>query len=392
VEFLYENGAFFYLEMNTRLQVEHPVTELITGIDLVEQMIRVAAGEKLSFGQGDVKLDGWAIESRLYAEDPYRNFLPSIGRLTRYRPPEEGELGEGIVRNDTGVFEGGEISMYYDPMIAKLCTWGPTREAAIEVMRNALDSFEVEGIGHNLPFVAAVMDHPKFISGDMTTAFIAEEYPDGFDGVTLDEAQLKRVAAAAAAMNRVAEIRRTRVTGRLGNHERRVGAEWNVSLQDTSFDVTIDADQKGATIAFAEGGTMRVEGAWTPGQSLAWMTVDGAPLVLKVDKITQGFRLRTRGADLKVHVRSPRQAELARLMPEKQAPDTSKLLLCPMPGLIVKIDVEEGQEVQEGQALCTVEAMKMENILRAEKKGVVSKINAGPGDSLRVDDVIMEFE
>ncbi|WP_370310813.1 biotin/lipoyl-containing protein, partial [Salipiger bermudensis] len=273
-----------------------------------------------------------------------------------------------------------------------LCTWGPTREAAIEVMRNALDSFEVAGSGHNLPFVAAGMDHPKFISGDMTTAFIAEESPDGFDGVTLDEAQLKRVAAAAAAMNRVAEIRRTRVTGRLGNHERRVGAEWNVSLQDTSFDVTIDADQKGATIVFAEGGTMRVEGAWTPGQSLAWMTVDGAPLVLKVDKITQGFRLRTRGADLKVHVRSPRQAELARLMPEKQAPDTSKLLLCPMPGLIVKIDVEEGQEVQEGQALCTVEAMKMENILRAEKKGLVSKINAGPGDSLRVDDVIMEFE
>ncbi|MGR3426207.1 MAG: acetyl-CoA carboxylase biotin carboxylase subunit [Sagittula sp.] len=393
VEFIVDGEKnFYFLEMNTRLQVEHPVTELITGVDLVEQMIRVANGEPLSITQDDVKINGWAIENRLYAEDPYRNFLPSIGRLTRYRPPEEGELGEGIVRNDTGVFEGGEISMYYDPMIAKLCTWGPTREAAIEVMRNALDSFEVEGIGHNLPFVAAVMDHPKFISGDMTTAFIAEEYPDGFDGVTLDEAQLKRVAAAAAAMNRVAEIRRTRVTGRLGNHERRVGAEWNVSLQDTSFDVTIDADQKGATIAFAEGGTMRVEGAWTPGQSLAWMTVDGAPLVLKVDKITQGFRLRTRGADLKVHVRSPRQAELARLMPEKQAPDTSKLLLCPMPGLIVKIDVEEGQEVQEGQALCTVEAMKMENILRAEKKGVVSKINAGPGDSLRVDDVIMEFE
>ncbi len=393
VEFIVDGEKnFYFLEMNTRLQVEHPVTELITGVDLVEQMIRVANGAPLSITQDDVKINGWAIENRLYAEDPYRNFLPSIGRLTRYRPPEEGELGEGIVRNDTGVFEGGEISMYYDPMIAKLCTWGPTREAAIEVMRNALDSFEVEGIGHNLPFVAAVMDHPKFISGDMTTAFIAEEYPDGFDGVTLDEAQLKRVAAAAAAMNRVAEIRRTRVTGRLGNHERRVGAEWNVSLQDTSFDVTIDADQKGATIAFAEGGTMRVEGAWTPGQSLAWMTVDGAPLVLKVDKITQGFRLRTRGADLKVHVRSPRQAELARLMPEKQAPDTSKLLLCPMPGLIVKIDVEEGQEVQEGQALCTVEAMKMENILRAEKKGVVSKINAGPGDSLRVDDVIMEFE
>ncbi|EBA09911.1 acetyl-CoA carboxylase biotin carboxylase subunit [Sagittula stellata] len=393
VEFIVDGEKnFYFLEMNTRLQVEHPVTELITGVDLVEQMIRVANGEPLSITQDDVKINGWAIENRLYAEDPYRGFLPSIGRLTRYRPPAEGELGEGIVRNDTGVFEGGEISMYYDPMIAKLCTWGPTRGAAIEVMRNALDSFEVEGIGHNLPFVAAVMDHPKFISGDMTTAFIAEEYPEGFEGVALSEAQLKHVAAAAAAMNRVAEIRRTRVTGRLGNHERRVGSEWNVTLQDTSFDMTVDADQKGATIAFADGETMRVEGDWTPGDSLARMTVDGTPLVLKVDKITQGFRLRTRGADLKVHVRSPRQAELARLMPEKLPPDTSKLLLCPMPGLIVKIDVEEGQEVQEGQALCTVEAMKMENILRAEKKGVVSRINAGPGDSLKVDDVIMEFE
>jgi propionyl-CoA carboxylase alpha chain len=282
--------------------------------------------------------------------------------------------------------------MYYDPMIAKLCTWAPTREGAIEVMRNALDSFEVEGIGHNLPFVAAVMDHPKFISGDMTTAFIAEEYPDGFEGVSLAEGELKRVAAAAAAMNRVAEIRRARISGRLDNHERRVGEAWNVALQGVNFDVTIDADPQGATVRFADGSEARVEGSWTPGDSLAPMTVDGAPLVLKVDKITQGFRLRSRGADLKVHVRSPKQAELARLMPEKLPPDTSKMLLCPMPGLIVKVDVEVGDEVQEGQALCTVEAMKMENILRAEKTGVVSKINAAAGDSLMVDDVIMEFE
>jgi propionyl-CoA carboxylase alpha chain len=393
VEFIVDGDKnFYFLEMNTRLQVEHPVTELITGVDLVEQMIRVANGEPLSITQDDVQINGWAIENRLYAEDPYRNFLPSIGRLTRYRPPAEGELGAGIVRNDTGVYEGGEISMYYDPMIAKLCTWAPTRGEAIEVMRNALDSFEVEGIGHNLPFVAAVMDHPKFVSGDMTTAFIAEEYPDGFEGVALAEAELQRIAAAAAAMNRVAEIRRTRVSGRLDNHERRVGTEWNVALQGVSFDVSIEADHDGSTVTFADGTALRVEGDWTPGDSLAKMTVDGKGLVLKVDKITQGFRLRSRGADLRVNVRSPRQAELVKLMPEKVAPDTSKLLLCPMPGLIVKVDVEVGEEVQEGQALCTVEAMKMENILRAERTGVVSKINAAAGDSLAVDDVIMEFE
>jgi propionyl-CoA carboxylase alpha chain len=393
VEFIVDGDKnFYFLEMNTRLQVEHPVTELITGVDLVEQMIRVANGEKLTITQDDVTINGWAIENRLYAEDPYRGFLPSIGRLTRYRPPAEGELGNGIVRNDTGVFEGGEISMYYDPMIAKLCTWAPTRGEAIETMRNALDSFEVEGIGHNLPFVAAVMDHPKFIAGEMTTAFIEEEYPDGFEGVTLGEDALKRVAAACAAMNRVAEIRRARISGTLDNHERRVGEDWNVALQGIDYDVAIAAYKGGATVRFADSAEVRVEGDWTPGDQLARMTVNGDPLVMKVGKISGGFRIRTRGAELKVHVRSPRQAELARKMPEKVPPDTSKMLLCPMPGLIVKIDVEQGQEVQEGQALCTVEAMKMENILRAERKGTVSKINAVAGDSLAVDDVIMEFE
>lgn len=393
VEFIVDGDRnFYFLEMNTRLQVEHPVTELITGVDLVEQMIRVANGEPLSITQDDVKINGWAIENRLYAEDPYRNFLPSIGRLTRYRPPAEGELGAGIVRNDTGVYEGGEISMYYDPMIAKLCTWAPTRAEAIEVMRNALDSFEVEGIGHNLPFLSAVMDHERFTSGNMTTAFIAEEYPDGFEGVELGDADLRRIAAATAAMNRVAEIRRARISGRLDNHERHVGESWNVALQGQSYDVTIAADRDGSTVRFEDGAELRVSGDWTPGDQLATMDVDGAPLVLKVGKISGGFRIRSRGADLKVHVRTPRQAELARLMPEKLPPDTSKMLLCPMPGLIVKVDVEVGQEVQEGQALCTVEAMKMENILRAERKGVVSKINASAGDNLAVDEVIMEFE
>ena len=393
VEFIVDGDRnFYFLEMNTRLQVEHPVTELITGVDLVEQMIRVANGEPLSITQDDVKINGWAIENRLYAEDPYRNFLPSIGRLTRYRPPAEEATETAVVRNDTGVFEGGEISMYYDPMIAKLCTWAPTRADAIEEMRIALDRFELEGIGHNLPFLAAVMDHPKFTSGDMTTAFIAEEYPDGFQGVELNEAELRRIAASAAAMNRVAEIRRTKISGRMDNHERRVGDNWVVSLQGEKFAVSVAADANGSTVTFEDGASLRVEGDWTPGMMLADMTVDGAPLVMKVGKITGGFRIRNRGADLEVHVRSPRQAELALHMIEKLPPDTSKMLLCPMPGLIVKVDVEVGQEVQEGQALCTVEAMKMENILRAERKGVVSKINAAAGDSLAVDDIIMEFE
>jgi propionyl-CoA carboxylase alpha chain len=393
VEFIVDGDRnFYFLEMNTRLQVEHPVTELITGIDLVEQMIRVANGEPLSITQNDVKINGWAIENRLYAEDPYRNFLPSIGRLTRYRPPAEEVTETAVVRNDTGVFEGGEISMYYDPMIAKLCTWAPTRAEAIEEMRIALDRFELEGIGHNLPFLAAVMDHPKFMSGDMTTAFIAEEYPDGFQGVELNETELRRIAASAAAMNRVAEIRRTKISGRMDNHERRVGDNWVVSLQDEKFAVSVAADANGSTVTFEDGASLRVAGNWTPGMMLADMTVDGAPLVMKVGKITGGFRIRNRGADLNVHVHSPRQAELALHMIEKTPPDTSKMLLCPMPGLIVKVDVEVGQEVQEGQALCTVEAMKMENILRAERKGVVSKINAAAGDSLAVDDIIMEFE
>ena len=259
-------------------------------------------------------------------------------------------------------------------------------------MRLALDTFEVEGIGHNLPFVGAVMDHPRFVSGDITTAFIEEEYPEGFQGAVLPEELLRGIAAATAAMNRVAEIRRTRISGRLGNHERHVGEDWVVSLQGHDYEVKIAADRDGATVAFAGGGKHRVTSDWTPGQPLARLDIDGDPLVLKVGKIPSGFRIRCRGADLKVHVRSPRQAELARLMPEKLPPDTSKFLLCPMPGLIVKIAVEEGQEVQEGQPLATVEAMKMENTLRAEKRGVVKKINVAPGASLKVDEVIMEFE
>ncbi len=392
VEFIVDaKKNFYFLEMNTRLQVEHPVTELISGVDLVEQMIRVAAGEKLPFTQDELKINGWAIESRLYAEDPYRGFLPSTGRLVRYRPPVEAATAASGVRNDTGVTEGGEISIYYDPMIAKLCTWAPSRGEAIEVMRQALDEFELEGISHNLPFLAAVMDHPRFVSGEITTAFIAEEYPAGFAGTQLPPDLLRRVAAAAAAMNRVSEIRRARISGRMDNHERHVGEAWVVSLQGESHALTIAADRDGATVRFADGAAMRVASDWTPGQSLARLTVDGTRLVMKLGRIPSGFRVRLRGADLKVHVRTPRQAELAALMPVKTAPDMSRFLLCPMPGLVVRIDVAEGEEVHEGQTLCIVEAMKMENILRATRSGRVSRVAAEVGQSLRVDDVIMEF-
>jgi propionyl-CoA carboxylase alpha chain len=393
VEFIVDDKKnFYFLEMNTRLQVEHPVTELITGIDLVEQMIRVAAGEKLQLAQKDVKLNGWAIESRLYAEDPYRNFLPSIGRLSRYRPPAEEATGTHTVRNDTGVYEGGEISMYYDPMIAKLCSWGPSRRASLEVMRRALDEFEIEGIGHNLPFLSAVMDHPRFVEGDITTAFIAEEYPDGFSGVELPEESIRRIAAAAAAMHRVVEIRRSRISGRMPNHKRVVGTDWVVTLQGQSYAVEIAADRQGATVRFEDGAARRVSSDWRPGRSLAIIGVEGERMALKVDSRTEGFRIRYRGADLDVKVRTGRAAELARLMLEKPAADTSKMLLCPMPGVVVSLAVSEGDEVQQGQALASVEAMKMENVLRAEKKATVKKINVGPGDSLAVDDVIMEFE
>ena len=429
VEFIVDGDRnFYFLEMNTRLQVEHPVTELITGIDLVEQMIRVAAGEKLAMSQDDVKLHGWAMESRLYAEDPYRNFLPSIGRLTRYRPPAETEsyapgiLPEApVVRNDTGVFEGGEISMFYDPMIAKLCTWGPDRGAAIAEMRTALDAFEVEGIGHNLPFVAAVMDHPRFVAGDMTTAFIAEEYPEGFGGVALPDDTLEDIAKAAAAMHYVSRVRALQVSGQLRERQHDIEETIVVALQGTEhrFGIQIEPNRYNhldpepgmvEPIELTQGeDAMDVHLAWRPGASLARIhdpsihepSADGTggaewfgavTMVLKVEEHAQGFRIRYRGADLDVTVRSEREAALAALMPEKLPPDTSKMLLCPMPGLVVSIAVEEGQEVEDGQALATVEAMKMENVLRAERKGVVKKINAAPGASLAVDDVIMEFE
>ncbi|MBV2185228.1 MAG: acetyl/propionyl/methylcrotonyl-CoA carboxylase subunit alpha [Rhizobium sp.] len=395
VEFIVDGkqNKFYFLEMNTRLQVEHPVTELITGLDLVEQMIRVAAGEKLSFGQDDVKLNGWAIESRLYAEDPYRNFLPSIGRLTRYHPPVEGKQDDGsIIRNDTGVYEGGEISMYYDPMIAKLCAWAPTRLEAVDAMSNALDNFEVEGIGHNLPFLSAVMEHERFREGRLTTAFIAEEFPDGFSGVTPDADSARKLAVIGAFINQILQNRAVQISGAIGNHRRMVGRDWVVTLGGHEFALTLDTSVDGTFARLADGAVSSVTGGWMPGQAHANFHVDGVTLGVKINLVGAGIRLRWRGMDVVVRVRSPGIAELARLMPEKMPPDTSRMLLCPMPGVITSIAVKEGDQVEAGQALATVEAMKMENILKAEKRSVVKKIAVKAGDSLAVDELIMEFE
>ncbi|MGB6231181.1 MAG: acetyl/propionyl/methylcrotonyl-CoA carboxylase subunit alpha [Litorimonas sp.] len=405
VEFIVDGDKnFYFLEMNTRLQVEHPVTELITGVDLVEQMIRSAQGETLAIKQKDVELNGWAIESRIYAEDPFRNFLPSIGRLTRYRPPVEGVRESGaIVRNDTGVFEGGEISMFYDPMIAKLCTWGPDRGVALEAMRNALDVFELEGIGHNIPFLQAVYDHDRFIRGDITTGFIAEEYPDGFEGAEPNPGTMRKLAAVCALMHDVAEHRAAHISGGLPNHERHVPDLWHVEIgAQTDEKKHYSADIRGSeglrTIIMDDPKEdkaaieMEVLMNWQPGQALVRSLVDNNPLNFQVTRRPEGYRVRHRGCDFDVKVRTPEAAELAKLMPVKVAPDTSNLLLCPMPGVIVRVMVGEGDVVEDGQALAVVEAMKMENTLRAEKRARVASVKAGAGDNLAVDEVIMEFE
>ncbi len=394
VEFIVDGKRnFYFLEMNTRLQVEHPVTELVTGIDLVEQMIRVANGEKLVITQSDVRLDGWAIESRLYAEDPYRGFLPSIGRLTRYRPPVEGHQADGtVVRNDTGVYEGGEISMYYDPMIAKLCTWAPDRRRSIEAMAEALDRFEVEGIGHNLPFLSAVMAHPRFQSGNITTAFIADEWPEGFHGVPPDKDQARQLASIAAYVHLVEEARRTQISGTLANHTRKLGIDFVAFGGDLSWPQTVTMENGTTDIDYGDGVNHAVISDWQPGKTLASFTINGEVSSVKVTRASTGWRLRFRGIDIIYRVMTPRLFDLSQFMPIKQSADTSKKLLCPMPGVITQLLVREGDTVEVGQSLATVEAMKMENLLKAEKRAVVKAVKVEAGQSLAVDEVIMEFE
>ena len=409
-----QDRSFFFLEMNTRLQVEHPVTELVTGIDLVEQMIRVAAGEKLKLKQADVKLNGWAVESRVYAEDPTRNFLPSTGRLTTYRPPEESQANGVTVRNDTGVYEGGEISIWYDPMIAKLVTHAKTREAAIDAQAEALDAFAIDGIRHNIPFLTALMAHPRWRAGKLSTGFIAEEYKDGFHNPAPEGESAKMLAAVAVAIDHKLGQRKRRISGQLTGRAVTRATSRRVWLDTQEY--TVDVVEAG-TVQFGDGEvglvpengdsalTVRYRGGagegadelvtlmstWKPGEPVWSGTVNGKPVAVQVRPIRNGYMLSWRGAFANAQVYTEREANYARLMPVKVAADSGKKLLCPMPGLVKAIAVTEGQEVKVGETLAIVEAMKMENVLRAERDGTVKKLHAKAGDSLAVDAVIMEF-
>ncbi len=389
VEFIVDQERnFYFLEMNTRLQVEHPVTELITGLDLVELMIRVAAGEALPLGQDEVRIGGWALEARIYAEDPKRNFLPSIGRVTRYRPPVEDQF----VRVDTGIYEGGEISMFYDPMIAKLCTRGIDRADAIDHMIDALDAFQIRGIGHNIGFLAAVMKTPRFRAGDLSTNFIAEEFPDGTVGLTLDPMVRDRMFAVVATIhNRYAE-RNRRISGQMPGYEPRPQHYWLVRLERTNTPVFVHETAEGTDVRVG-GQLFTLTSAWKLGDPLWVGKVDTVRMVIQVDLAPpDGYRLFHGGAELDVEVLAPRAAELADLMPVRQVADLSRYLMSPMPGLLVSVAVVAGQEVKAGQELCVVEAMKMENILRAEHDGQIKEVRVAPGASLAVDEVILEFE
>jgi propionyl-CoA carboxylase alpha chain len=409
-----QDKSFYFLEMNTRLQVEHPVTELVTGIDLVEQMIRIAAGEKLALEQSDVKLSGCAIETRVYAEDPSRDFLPSIGRLVRYRPPPESSTRNITVRNDTGVYEGGEISIFYDPMIAKLITHAPTRNEAIAAQLDALDAFTVEGFRHNISFLSALMQNERWKAGRLSTAFLAEEFPDGFH-VGAPRGETGRVlAAVAAAIDHVAGERRRRISGQLpGRAVTREGRR-AVRLGESEIKLDIARAERGSTasprseplpstampdaaaleVRFLEGGASEshlLVSGWKPGDGLWAGSLDGRPISVQVRPALNGFALVHHGVETRAYVYTEREAAAAGLMPVNKVMDSGKAVRCPMPGLVLAIAVGEGQEVKAGETLAVIEAMKMENVLRADRDGVVKKIHARKGDSLAVDAVILEF-
>ncbi len=382
-----QDKSFYFLEMNTRLQVEHPVTELITGVDLVEQMIRSAAGEPLAFAQADLAIKGWAMESRIYAEDPYRGFLPSIGRLVRYSPPAEGDQADGCkVRNDAGVREGDEISMYYDPMISKLSTWGPSRGEAIAAMGKALEDFHIEGLGQNIPFLAAVMDQERFQSGALSTNYIKDEFPEGFHGTSPTDFQRDVMAAVACAMHQKLVSRAAPQLVRdewvvIENGERRLV---RLANGGDSFRVSfLGPEQRSLSLTGI---------SWRPGKPTFSGWLDGTPFTVQVSTAAEGFKIRHRAASAHVLVLTPRSAELHEKLPPKLAADTAKMILSPMPGLVVSMDVEVGQSVQAGQALAVVEAMKMQNIIRAERDGVVKSVGPKAGDNVATDDVLVEFQ
>ena len=384
--------SFYFLEMNTRLQVEHPVTEMITGVDLVEQMLRVAAGEKLGIKQEDLSINGWAVESRVYAEDPYRNFLPSIGRLKRYKPPVEGPIegAPGTVRVDSGVREGDEISMFYDPMISKLVTHAPTRLEAIDTQLAAMDGYHIEGIQDNMPFVSTVYEQERFRSGDITTAYIKDEFPDGFSGVAPTQEQSVLLACAAAYVHSVQSARASLISGRLSPAPA-PREDWVIILDKEHHPVTVKYEQGKADVTF-DGKSHTLETDWQPGTHLMTGKLDGKPFAVKFADKTEGYLFKHRGVSLRALVCTPKTAEFHAKLPEKEAPDMSKLIISPMPGLVVSMDVEVGQEVKSGEAVCVVEAMKMQNIIRAEADGVVKSVNVAAGDSVAADEIMVEFE
>ncbi|MEH2514184.1 propionyl-CoA carboxylase alpha chain [Nitrobacteraceae bacterium AZCC 1564] len=391
-----QDKSFYFLEMNTRLQVEHPVTELVTGIDLVEQMIRVAAGEKLAIAQKDVTLTGWAVESRVYAEDPFRNFLPSVGRLVKYRPPAETKIDDITLRNDTGVQEGGEISIYYDPMIAKLVTHAPSRAAAIEAQSHALDAFYVDGIRHNIPFLSALMHHPRWRAGNLSTGFIAEEFPKGFGPRAPEGDVALRIAAVGAAVDHILGERKRQISGQLKG--RAVSRERRRAVWLDRSELTLEVGREGDGIAVRFMGTdgelgqpVELVSNWTPGDVVWQGSVGGHPTAVQVRQMPNGFRLAYQGYEVPVQVYTETEAAAARLMPVGSQADSGKKVLCPMPGLVVSIAVNEGQEVKAGETLAVIEAMKMQNVLRAERDGTVKKIHAAAGATLAVDALILEF-
>jgi propionyl-CoA carboxylase alpha chain len=386
--------GFYFLEMNTRLQVEHPITEMISGLDLVEWMIRVARGEKLGFAQADVPLHGWSLECRIYAEDPYRGFLPSVGRLVRYQPPTESDT----VRVDTGVFAGGEVSLYYDPMIAKLVTWGPDRSAAITSMKHALDNYLIEGPGNNMDFLLAVLKHPRFVAGDISTAFIEEEYPEGFSGAPLTQADLELFAVAGVTIEDAEEaLFHTQPTGRKWFAEEALyrtkpaGQEWTAEVDGQELTLTMERRPGTRLFHLEDGRTLEVEAEYAPGRRMVDFIVGGRVHTIKILLLDHGFQLTHGGRAVVVHARSPRHQELARLMPEKTPPDTSKMLLAPMPGLVLKMFPEPGDKVRSGDLLCVLEAMKMENIMKAEKDEVVEAVEVKAGDTVDADQVLIRF-
>jgi propionyl-CoA carboxylase alpha chain len=392
VEFVVgKDQSFYFLEMNTRLQVEHPVTESITGLDLVEQMIRVAAGEKLSFGQKDIQRNGWSMECRINADDPYRSFLPSTGRLVRYQPPAEIDG----VRVDTGVYEGGEIPMYYDSMIAKLIVHGKDRMDAIMKMRAALNKFVIRGIHSNIPFQAALMQHPRFISGDFNTGFIAEEFPHGFRASDVKPADLGLMDALATAVHRRYLERATGIYGQLEGHEMKIpdsfviasGESGKMDYVTTNIAVTASGYK-----VIVKNKTYDIQTEWNPGQIIYSAVINGQKIAAQVERIDLFYRIQFDGVRVDSLVLTPNGAEMQKLMPFKEPPDMSKFLLSPMPGLLVDVAVTVGQKVEAGQRLAAIEAMKMENVLLATQDGVIAEVMAAKGESLAVDQQILRFE